>query len=64
MVEYIERAVDMWDMVQYEAFCSAYPMTYNDWVRLTLDWVEGIAEMNPYPLDDKAANKRIMERLH
>lgn len=55
---------DMWTEVQYEAFSSRHPMTYNDWVRLTLDWMDGVADMNPYPLDEKTANKKIMEKLH
>ncbi|MGD9381210.1 MAG: hypothetical protein PVI03_02085 [Candidatus Thorarchaeota archaeon] len=60
----MEDIEDIWEAVQYEEFCNVHPMTYNDWIRLTLDWIEGIADVNPYPLDEKSANKKIMERLH
>lgn len=53
-----------WDAVQYEAFSANRDISYHDWIRLTIDWVDGIADINPYPLDDKEASKRILEKLH
>lgn len=55
---------DMWTEVQYEEFCKVYPMTFDEWIRITQEWVDGIAEINPYPLDEKEAKKKIMEKLH
>lgn len=55
---------DIWEEVQYEAFCVSHPMTFTDWQQLATEWIEGEAEINPYPLDEKTANKRIMEKLH
>lgn len=55
---------DIWEEVQYEAFCVGHPMTFSDWQQLAVEWISGDAEINPYPLDEKEANKRIMEKLH
>ncbi len=55
---------DIWDEVQYDSFCASIPMSYSDWLRLIADCIDGISELNPYPLDEKTANKKILERLH
>ena len=61
IIDYVEN---MTDIIQYEAYCTYDPIPYSEWYDLTILWMNGEYDGDPYPLDEETAKERAAKRLN